>query len=127
MHSGGYSLILDIYNNEKNFVFDLAAGAFTSRSMNKASKEIRKIAKKNSKIVGLLPYKNKFKSVFLLFSRERKRIHFKNTNKFKLFLRTFKKYSHIKNTLLKNSHFIIYTKKKTPKKISEEILKKINF
>ena len=126
INSGGYNLILDAYKKNKNFVFDLSAGAFTSRSMSKASHEIRKIAKKDSFIVGLLPYKNRIRSSFLLFNRERKRIHFQNSKKSALFLRTFRKYKHIKKILLNNSNLIIFTRKKTPNEISKEIISKIN-
>lgn len=115
-----------MYFTEKNFVFDLSAGAFTSRSMEKASKEVRESAKKNSFIVGLFPSKNFLTSVIFLFNRERKRTHFKDTNKIKLLFNTFRKYNHIKKIILNNTNQIIYVKGKTPKEISEEILLKIN-
>ena len=93
--------------------------------MGEASKEIRKISKEKSIIIGLLPYKSRIKSTFILFNRERKRAHFKDSNKFKLLIRTFRKFIHVKNILLENSNFVIYTKKKSPQEISEEIIKQI--
>jgi shikimate kinase len=125
INSGGYKLILEIYRKNKNFVFDLSAGAFTSRSMGEASKEIRKLSKEKSIVIGLLPYKSRIKSTFILFNRERKRYHFKDSNKFKLLIRTLRKFIHVKKILLENSSFVIYTKKKNPQEISEEIFKKI--
>jgi shikimate kinase len=125
INSGGYTLIIKNYNKNNNFIFDLSAGAFTSKSMNKASSEVRKIAKKKSIIVGLLPCKNKFQSILFLFNRERKRIHFKNSNKLKLFIKTFRKYPFIKQIILKNSDLMIYTKGKSPEEISKEIVDKI--
>ena len=125
INSGGYSLILKVYSTEKNFVFDLSAGAFTSKSMNEASKEVRGFAKKNSFIVGLLPSKNFLTSVIFLFNRERKRTHFKDTNKIKLLYKTFRKYGHIKKVILTNANSIVYVKNKSPEKIAKEILSKI--
>lgn len=125
--SGGYSLILDVYKKNKNFVFDLAGGAFTSRSMGKTSEEIRGVAKKKSKIVGLLPCKNNFLAILILFKREIKRPHFKKYNKIKLFIRTFRKYPFIKKILIKNSDFVVYINRRTPKEISEEIVDKVRF
>jgi len=127
INSGGYSLILDVYKKNKNFVFDLAGGAFTSRSMGKASEEIRKIVKKKSKIIGLLPCKNNFLAILILFKREIKRPHFKRSSKIKLFVRTFRKYPFIKETIIKNSNFVVYVNGRTPKEISKDITNKVKF
>lgn len=123
INKGGYNLILKEYKN-KNFVFDLSIGSFSSRSMSKAAEEVRKAAKNNSIVVGLLPSKSIIYSSILLFSRERKREHFKSNNKIKLFYTTLRKYPYFKKILKENTNFIIYTKSKTPEYIATEIVGK---
>ncbi len=71
-----YGLIRNVYK-EDNLVFDLSGGAISSKKHSEASKKVREIAKNNSIIVGLLPYKNDSKSIKFLFSREKRRKHFK--------------------------------------------------
>ena len=124
INNGGYNLILKEYK-KKDFVFDLSMGSFSSRSMGKAAEEIRKAAKKNSIVIGLLPSKDIFYSVFTLFNRERKRKHFKSSNKIKLFFTTLRKYPYFRRILKQNTNLMIYTKGKTPKEISKEIVKEI--
>ncbi len=122
---GGYNLILREYKKD-NFVFDLSGGSFSSRSMSKASKEIRKTAKNKSTIIGLLPSKNIIYSVFVLFNREKKRKHFKSENKIKLFFKTLRKYPYLKKVLNQHANFILYTKGKSPEEVAQEIVEKIN-
>ncbi|MGD9276170.1 MAG: shikimate kinase [Candidatus Pacearchaeota archaeon] len=121
----GYTLILNEYK-KKSFVFDLSIGAFTSREFKKAGRELRSVAKKKSFVIGLLPFKPSKKSVELLYKREIKRKHFRNSDKNELLKRTKKRFSEQKDILLKNSNLIIYTEDKTPKKIVKEILSKVN-
>lgn len=121
----GYSLIENVYKKEKNFVFDLSGGAFTSKKFKEVSKKVREIAKKKSIVIGFLPSKNIFSSIWVLFNREIKRKHFENYNKFFLFYKTLKHYSRFPKILRENSDFIIYTKNKKPENIVKEIIEKI--
>ena len=121
----GYNIILNIYKKKKNFVFDLSGGSFTSRSMPKASEEVRKYSKNNSIVIGLLPSRCTLYTAILLFNRERKREHFRKSNKMKLFWRTMKKYPLIKNVIKEHANIIVYTQNKKPHKIAEEIIKRV--
>jgi len=125
INKGGYNLILKEYKKD-NFVFDLAMGSFSSKSMAKAAEEVRKIAKDNSIIVGLLPSKCVIYSILTLFNRERKREHFKSNSKIGLFWETFKKYPYLKKVLNQHTNFIVYTKSKSPEEVAQKIVKKIN-
>ena len=122
----GYPSIIKQYIN-KNFIFDLSVGSFTSGEFKKASREVRSIAKKKSFVLGLLPFKNKKDSIDLLHKREIKRKHFKNTDKKKLLERTKKRYFEQSNILKENCDLIIYVQNNKPKKIINEISKKIPF
>lgn len=124
INSKGYTIILDVYNKKKNFIFDLSIGSFSSKKFKKASEEVRIIAKKNSIIVGILPSRCLTYSVIVLFKREMKREHFKGTNKSLLFWKTLKKYPRIRRILKKNSDILIYTKGKNVDEIVQEIVKK---
>jgi len=119
---GGYNLILNQFK-EDNFVFDLSGGSINSKKMEKASKQVRKIAKEKSIIFGLLPYENNSKSIKLLFSREQKRIHFKEKDKKELLKRTKKDYPKFLPIFKKFCDYIVFTKDKSPKKISNEIVR----
>ncbi|MEM4181890.1 MAG: shikimate kinase [Candidatus Pacearchaeota archaeon] len=121
----GYSLIEKVYKKEKNFVFDLSGGSFTSKKFKEASKKVMEIAKKRSLVVGLLPSKISLSSIIILFKRESKRKHFKNYNKFFMLYKTIKNYKRFPVVLKKNCDIIIYTENKTPEKIVEEIINKI--
>jgi len=65
IEDSAYSLIRKEYR-KNNFVFDLSGGSISSRKFPEASKKVRKIAKLKSTIIGLLPYKDKEKSIKLL-------------------------------------------------------------
>jgi len=122
----GYSLIKKIYLTQKNYVFDLSGGSFTYRKIPKISEEVRKIAKKNSFVVGLLPCRNHIRAVNFLYKREKKREHFKDMNRFLLIRKTIKSYSRFPKILKKNTNLLIYTKNKNPNEIVEEIIEEIN-
>ncbi|MBT3407374.1 hypothetical protein HN415_01690 [Candidatus Woesearchaeota archaeon] len=121
----GYSLIKEVYKKD-NFVFDLAGGVVSSQKSKEASEKIRKVAIKNSIIIGLLPSKNEKESIQFLFERERERKHFKSIDKIELFEKVekdYKKYPLLFNKICKE---IIYVKDKTPIEIVKEIIKKYN-
>lgn len=65
----------------KKIILDLAGGAISSKKYKKISKEIIKIIKKHSLVIGLLPSKNDTESINFLFKKEVKRKHFLKTNK----------------------------------------------
>lgn len=117
----GYTLITEVYKNKKNFVFDLSGGSVTYKKFPKASLEVRKIAKKNSVVVGLLPSKNLLGSAILLYKREIKREHFKDSNKIFRFWKTLKHYSRFPKVFGQWADFIVYTKGKSVKDIVGEI------
>ncbi len=120
----GYSLIINIYK-KKNFVFDLSGGSISSRKYQKESKKIRKIAKKNSIVIGLLPSEYIKKSIDFLFKRERNRKHFRGMKKqelYKMARNDFRKYPLV---LRKFCSYIVYTKGKTADEIANEIIKTI--
>lgn len=121
----GYSLIEKVYKKEKNFVFDLSGGSFTSKKFKEASRKVRETAKKESYIVGLLPSKNSLKSIIILFKRESKREHFKSYNKIFMLYKTIKHYIKFPKILKRNCNIIVYTENKTPKDIVKEIIDKI--
>jgi shikimate kinase len=121
----GYTLITDIYKKQKNFVFDLSGGSFTYKTFPKASEKVRKAAKKNSIVIGLLPSRCSILSIWILFRREIKREHFKNSNKLHLFWKTIKKYPRIVRIFKKNVDFIVYTRRKNPEEVAQEIVDRI--
>lgn len=121
----GYTLIENIYKKEKNFVFDLAGGAFTYHRIPEIGEKVRKVAKSKSIVFLLLPSKNKFTSILFLFKREKKRDHFKDWNKFKLLRKVRRNYLRFPPLIDKNSDHLIYTKGKTPEDISEEVVSKL--
>jgi shikimate kinase len=121
----GYNLIHKVYKKEKNYVFDLSGGAFTYQDIPKISEEVRKDARKNSIVIGLLPSRCRLYSILILYSREIKREHFKDAHKPKLFWKTFKRYFRFPKIFKKYTHFTIYTRGKTPDEISSEIVEKI--
>jgi len=118
----GYTLIKNVYQKEKNFVFDLSGGAFTSRKTPVASSEVREIAKKKTKIIGLLPSKNFFSSILFLYKREKQRAHFKEVNKLTILKNTINSYLKFPKILKENCDFIIYVKEKSPVQITKEII-----
>lgn len=121
----GYGLIRKEYRKD-NFVFDLSGGSVSSNKYKEASRKVREIAKRKSIVISLLPYKKVKMSVNFLFKREKKRKHFKNMPKddlFKKVIRNYRKYPSIVKNL---SNHIIYTENKTPIKIADEIINKIN-
>lgn len=122
--NGGYRLILNEYDKD-DFVFDLSGGSVRSGKLAKASSEVRKVAKKSSIVFGLLPFKNRTKSVKLLFEREQKREHFKGMDKIELLKKTKETYLKFPPIFEKFCDHIIYTKENTPTSVANEIVKKI--
>ena len=126
INQGGYTLILDIFKNKKDFVFDLSGGSVSSRKMPKASAEVRAAAKKNSFIVGLLPSENEEESVKILFEREKERVHFKEIGKAELYKKVKEDYKKFPPLFKGFCNAIVCTKGKTPEKIAEEIIRKVS-
>ncbi len=122
----GYVLIKDVYKKNKNYVFDLSGGAFSYEKILKIGLEVRKLAKEKSIVVGLLPSKNKFYSISILFNRERKRAHFKDMNKLTLFKKIIRNYSNLSRIFNEWADIIIYTQNKTPEEITKEISSRID-
>src|SRR5690606_32881559 len=118
--NGSYNLILEVYG-EDNFIFDLSGGAFSSRKLRKASSEVRKTAIRESIVVGLLPYKEDDKSIRLLFNREKKRKHFEDMDKEELMSKTVESYNRLKIYLTKHSNYLIYTGRRAPESIVNEV------
>ncbi len=119
-----YSLIRAEYKKD-NFVFDLSGGSITSEKFPEASEKVRKITVKKSIVVGLLPYKDEKKSIKHLFSREQKRKHFKGMDKKELMEKTKRSYPRFPRVFKDICDFVVYTEKRKPKEIAEEIVKKI--
>ncbi len=119
-----YGLVREVYKKD-NFVFDLSGGAVSSKKYAKASQRVRKIAKDNSIIVGLLFSKNIKESVKFLFEREKRRTHFKNTDKKELLAKTKKDYKKFPLLFKELCDFVFYTKGKNPDEIAEEIIRNI--
>ena len=119
-----YGLIREIYKKD-NFVFDLSGGSVSSKKYAEASERVRKTAKDNSIIIGLLPSKNIDESVKFLFEREKERIHFKDINKKKLLGKTKKDYKKFPVLFKELCNFIIYVKGKTSYKIVNEVINNI--
>lgn len=122
--ASSYGLIREVYKND-NFVFDLSGGAVSSKKYAEASQKVRKIAKENSIIIGLLPSKNINESINFLFERERLRIHFKETDKRELFEKVKKDHKKILPLFRELCDFVIYVKGKNIKKIVKEIVDNI--
>ncbi len=118
--NSNYGLIREIYK-KNNFVFDISGGAVSSKKYAEASQRVRKTAKENSIIIGLLPSKSINESIKFLFERERKREHFKNFNRKELFDKTKKSYKGFPIIFKELCDFIVYVKDKTPKEIVEKI------
>lgn len=120
-----YGLIRNVYKKD-NFIFDLSGGAVTSREFAEASKKVRKAAKKNSIVIGLLPSKKLNESVQFLYQREKKRVHFQHLDPTDMVKKTksdFKKFP----LLFKDfCDHIAYIKNKKPKVIVDEILRKLH-
>jgi shikimate kinase len=119
---GAYSLIKEVYSTKNNFVFDLSGGSISTKKFGDASKEVREIAKNNSYVIGLLPSKNLFGSIFMLFQRELKREHFKSMNKLLLFRKVVRNYLRFPFIFKNWADGIVYTKTKSPEQISNEII-----
>jgi len=121
---GAYSLIRKEYLRD-NFVFDLSGGSISSTEFPEASQKVRKIANAKSIVIGLLPFKDKNKSIKLLFNREKKRKHFKDLDK-KVLLSKVKRHYKKFPPILKNfCNILIYTENKNPKEIANEIVNRL--
>ncbi len=122
--TGSYELILKEYKKD-NFVFDLSGGSFSSKKFPESSEEVRKTAKENSVIVGLLPSKDAKESIRILFKRERDRTHFKDAGPKWLLEKARENYFRFPHLFKKYSALIVYTKDKAPAKIADEIIKRV--
>lgn len=123
--NSAYNLIREVYKKD-NFVFDLSGGAVTSRKFAEVSEKVRKMAKENSIVIGLLPSKNIKESVEFLFEREKNRSHFKEINSEELRRKTEDDYKKFSPLLKKFCDFIIYVKGKSPKGVMREIIGFVN-
>ena len=126
INQGGYTLILDVFRNKKDFIFDLSGGSVSSRKMPEASAEVRAAAKKNSFIAGLLPSENEEESVKFLFEREKERVHFREIDKAELHKKVDDDYRKFPPLFREFCNMIVYTRGKTPEKIAEEIIRKVS-
>lgn len=108
-----------------NFVYDLAGGAISNRKYKKTSNKIKRLTKNNTIIYGLIPYKNKKKSIEFLFNRENKRKHFRNEDNKKLRVDVEKHYLKLNKIIPKFCDFVIYVEDKTPGEIVNEILEEL--
>jgi shikimate kinase len=120
--NGGYTMIIEIYEKKDNFLFDLSGGSFASKKMAEHTIKVRTAAKKNSIVIGLLPYPDKEKSVKLLYQRERNRSHFKDIGDKDLFDKTTKSYDNFPDTFKDFCHKIVYTEDKSPESVAKEIV-----
>ncbi len=125
LRKNGYSLLEKEYKKE-NFVFDLSIGSFTSTDFKSASKRLRSIAKRKSLVIGLLPFRQNYKSISLLFNREAKRKHFIDSDKQALLKRTKKRYTQQKEIILKNCHLVIFMGDKTKNEVVKVILMELD-
>jgi hypothetical protein len=73
----------------------------------------------------LLPSRCSILSIWILFRREIKREHFKNSNKLHLFWKTIKRHPRIVRIFKKNTDFIVYTRGKNPEEVAKEIVDRI--
>lgn len=119
--NSAYSLIRDIYKKD-NFVFDLSGGAVSSRKFAEASRKVRRTARESSIIIGLLPSNKINESTKFLFEREKKRKHFRETDKKELLAETKKDYKKFPKLFKDFCDFIIYVKGKSPEEIADEII-----
>lgn len=124
IRQSSYGLIRKVYRKD-NFVFDLSGGAVSSMKFSEASEKVRKTAKENSIIIGLLPSKNINESIKFLFEREKKREHFKNFDKEKLFTETRKDYKKFPPLFKGLCDLIVYVKGKDPNEVVKEIMEDI--
>jgi shikimate kinase len=121
----GYSILEKEYEND-NFVFDISRGSVSSGTHEESSASLRKVIKKHSTItIGLLPNKNRKKSLEFLFKRECKRDHFKGWDKIELMdkvIEGYDKFSKLPKNFLDK---IIYTEGKSPEEIVNEIIESL--
>lgn len=117
----GYSLIKKQYK-EDNFVCDLSGGSISSTKFPEASQDLRKVIKKKSIVIGLLPCKNPKDAVQFLYEREKNRSHFKHLSDEEVLKQTYEHYKKFPPIFKKFCNFIIYTRDKTPEEIVAEIL-----
>lgn len=126
INSGGYRIILDIYDQRNNFLFDLAGGAFSSSSLVDASKKVREKACEKSVVIGLFPKDDLDYSIEFLFEREREREHFKDMDRNILKEKTVKKCNYIYPLMKDNCNFIVYVSGKNPEEVAFEIIDKLD-
>lgn len=125
--NGGYTMILDIYDKKDNFVFDLSGGSFASKKMPEQTIKVRTKAKEKSIVIGLLPYKDKEKSIKLLFEREKERKHFKEMSEKELFEQTNKSYDNFPDTFKEFCNVVIYTEDKSSENIARQIVSFVKY
>jgi shikimate kinase len=120
----GYTALIKLFKKD-NFVLDLSGGSVSSKKFPKASEELRDVIKNSSIIIGLLPFKNKKKSIENLSKREEQRIHFKHLNYPEILKQTEEDYIKYPPLFKEFCNHIIYTEDKSPDEIGEEIIQKI--
>ena len=76
-------------------------------------------------VIGLLPYNNDEKSIYLLFEREKNRRHFKEIDKQELINKTREDYHKLLLHMEKICKYVVYTEKRSPEMIAKEIIKLI--
>ena len=103
----------------------MSGGAVSSTKYAKASQKVRKTAKDNSIVIGLLPSKNIDQSIKFLFEREKERKHLKNMDKKDLLTKTKKDYKKFPTLFRKLCTFIVYTQGKNPDEIAGEVINQL--
>jgi shikimate kinase len=123
-----YDVILESMT-KNNLVFDLPGGAINSAWGNKlgiCEKNIKSIVE-NSLVFGFLPYKDSMKSIDFLYEREKERNQIKDLDEQKLFEKVKKNYLELEPVIKDTSCHIIYVMKKSPERIVDEMLSRINY
>jgi len=110
-----------------NIIFDRVGRAISFRPGTKmvVCQKVIKIISKKSYVVGLLPCENDEESIKLLYHRERKREHFSGMDSGELNAKVKKDYLKLKPILKEVSNIIIYTRKRNPESIVDEIFQQV--
>jgi shikimate kinase len=119
----GVKKVLKKYKDDK-IVLEGGYGSICSEFPE--SKLIARLLKKNTQIVLLIPNKDDEKSISMLFEREREREFWKGWNKEKLRKKVRQDYLERINGMKVAVHYVVYVKKKSPKKIAREIEELLN-
>lgn len=121
IYKEGVKVIEEVLDKD-NFIFDLAGGSITSEEV---GAKVRKLISKGF-VIGLIPDVDDTKSIEFLFNRERQRSHFKEKTDQELRDKVKKNYLEIVPYLRKIADILVVTNDKTPEKIVQEIITKIN-